>query len=99
MFEQPIVRVSIADGQAERLEQRTNGRLLAQRSARDGRRLAYKSVEARTMGDVAVMDVDEPAAPRSSPTSIPSCEEFALGDAEAGERGDRSTAWRSGGCC
>jgi len=55
MFEQPVVRVSIADGRAERLG---TGPTVAFSIgvSRDGRRLAFKSVEARTMGDVVVMD-------------------------------------------
>jgi len=56
MFEQPIVRVSVADGRAERLG---NGATVAYSIgvSRDGRRLAFKSVGPRTMGDVNVMDV------------------------------------------
>ena len=56
MFEQAIVRVSVGDGGATRLD---SGPTVAFSLAlsRDGRRLAYKSVEARTMGDVAVLDV------------------------------------------
>ncbi len=56
MFEQPIVRVSVADGRAERLG---TGPTVAFSLgvSRDGRRIAFKSVGARTMGDVSVMDV------------------------------------------
>jgi dipeptidyl aminopeptidase/acylaminoacyl peptidase len=55
MFEQPIVRVAVADGRAERVGA---GPMVAFSISlsRDGRRLAYKSVAARTMGDVHVMD-------------------------------------------
>jgi len=56
MFEQPIVRVSLADGRAERVSAGPTVAFYLGLSA-DGRRLAYKSVEPRTMGDVAVMDV------------------------------------------
>jgi dipeptidyl aminopeptidase/acylaminoacyl peptidase len=56
MFEQAIVRVSVGDGGATRID---SGPTVAfsLASSRDGRRLAYKRVEARTMGDVAVLDV------------------------------------------
>ena len=56
MFEQPIVRVSVSDGRAERLG---SGATVAYSIgvSRDGRRIAFKSVGARTMGDVNVMDV------------------------------------------
>jgi len=55
MFEQPIVRVSVADGRAERLGSRPTVAFSIALSA-DGRRIAYKSVEPRTMGDVHIMD-------------------------------------------
>jgi len=56
MFEQAIVRVSIAEGGATRVD---SGPTVAFSLAmsRDGRRVAYKRVEARTMGDVALLDV------------------------------------------
>ena len=77
MFEQPIVRVSVADGRAESL---SGGPTVAFSLglSDDGRRLAYKSVEARTMGDVVVMDV----ASRRTTTITdvnPETREFALG--------------------
>jgi dipeptidyl aminopeptidase/acylaminoacyl peptidase len=56
MFEMPIVRVTLADGKAERLG--TGATVEYSMSlSRDGRRLAYREVRARTMGDVVVMDV------------------------------------------
>jgi dipeptidyl aminopeptidase/acylaminoacyl peptidase len=55
MFEQPIVRVSVADGKAVRAIAGPTVAYSISRSA-DGSRLAYKSVGARTMGDVAVME-------------------------------------------
>jgi dipeptidyl aminopeptidase/acylaminoacyl peptidase len=56
MFEMPIVRVSLADGTAERLG--TGATVDYSMSlSRDGTTLAYRQVEARTMGDVVVMDV------------------------------------------
>jgi len=56
MFEQPIVRLSVADGRAERL---SSGPTVAfsLSISDEGRALAYKSVGARTMGDVAVLDL------------------------------------------
>jgi len=56
MFEQPIVRVSLADGRAERLGSGPTV-AFALGISRDGTRIAFKSVGARTMGDVSVMDV------------------------------------------
>jgi dipeptidyl aminopeptidase/acylaminoacyl peptidase len=55
MFEQPIVRVSLADGKAAPISAGPTVAYSLSRSA-DGARLAYKAVGARTMGDVAVMD-------------------------------------------
>jgi dipeptidyl aminopeptidase/acylaminoacyl peptidase len=65
MFEQPIVRVSVGDGRAERLG---TGATVAYSIgvSRDGRRIAFKSVGARTMGDVSVLDV---ASGRTTATS------------------------------
>src|SRR6185503_8118462 len=59
MFEQPIVLVPIrapVDGAPP--EQLTTGITVnyALTLSRDGKRLAYRSVEGRTMGDVVVMD-------------------------------------------
>src|SRR5688572_15718583 len=56
MFEMPIVRVSLADGKAERV----GGGATVEYSmslSRDGRTLAYREVRARTMGEIVVMDV------------------------------------------
>ena len=56
MFEMPIVRVTLADGKAERVG--TGATVEYSMSlSRDGRTLAYREVQARTMGDVVVMDV------------------------------------------
>jgi dipeptidyl aminopeptidase/acylaminoacyl peptidase len=56
MFEQPIVRVSVADGRAERV---AGGPLVASwlSLSADGRRLAYKGVGARTMGEVEMLEL------------------------------------------
>jgi dipeptidyl aminopeptidase/acylaminoacyl peptidase len=57
MFEQPLVRLTISDGKARRIE--PIGKHVVNFSisaSRDGRWLAYRSVEGRTMGDVLVLD-------------------------------------------
>jgi dipeptidyl aminopeptidase/acylaminoacyl peptidase len=56
MFEQPVVRLTVADGRAERLGTGPSVAFFISLSD-EGRRAAYKSVDARTMGDVAIMDV------------------------------------------
>ncbi len=56
MFEQPLVRLTIANGRAERLGSGPTVAFSISFSA-DGKRAAYKSVAARTMGEVVVMDV------------------------------------------
>jgi dipeptidyl aminopeptidase/acylaminoacyl peptidase len=55
MFEQPIVRLTVADGKAARVGSGPTVAFSISRS-HDGATLAYKSVEARSMGDVAVID-------------------------------------------
>jgi dipeptidyl aminopeptidase/acylaminoacyl peptidase len=62
MFEQAIVRVNASDGHATRIDSGATAAFSLSMS-RDGRRIAYKRVEPRTMGDVAVLDV---ASGRSS---------------------------------
>ena len=56
MFEMPIVRLSLADGKTERLGAAATVDYSMSLS-RDGRTLAYREVQARTMGDVVVMDI------------------------------------------
>jgi dipeptidyl aminopeptidase/acylaminoacyl peptidase len=53
MFDQPIVRVSVEDGRSERVVAGVN---YAPSASADGKRLAFRHVEARTMGDVFVLD-------------------------------------------
>jgi len=77
MFEQPIVRVSIADGKAERLSSGPTVAFSLGISA-DGKRIAYKSVDARTMGDVVVMDVDSRRVTKLTEVN-PEITDFALG--------------------
>lgn len=55
MFEQAVVRVSIVEGKAERMDSGAAVNFSLSLS-RDGRRLAYRSVQGRTMGDIVVMD-------------------------------------------
>ena len=55
MFEQPVVRLTVADGRAVRLGTGPTVAFSLGLSS-DGMRLAYKSVAGRTMGDVSVMD-------------------------------------------
>jgi dipeptidyl aminopeptidase/acylaminoacyl peptidase len=53
MFDQPIVRVWIDSGRAERVRGAVDFSLSL---SRDGARLAYRAVEGRTMGDVFVLE-------------------------------------------
>jgi dipeptidyl aminopeptidase/acylaminoacyl peptidase len=57
MFEQPLLRLGVADGRVERLGAGPTV-AFAMSVSDDGRRAAYKSVGARTMGDVAVVETD-----------------------------------------
>src|SRR5207247_6246214 len=56
MFDQPIVRVRIEDGRGERISENATVNYSLSFS-RDGGKLAYRSVEPRTMGDVVVRDM------------------------------------------
>jgi dipeptidyl aminopeptidase/acylaminoacyl peptidase len=77
MFEQPVVRVSVADGRAESLSSETTVAFSLTLS-NDGRTLAFKSVGARTMGDVSVMDVASRRVTTITDLN-PQTREFALG--------------------
>jgi dipeptidyl aminopeptidase/acylaminoacyl peptidase len=86
MFEQPVVRVTIADGRAESMTTGPQVDYSLSLSA-DGKTLAYRSVLARTMGDVVVMDT----ATRKTTTITdvnPQLRELALGRLEP-------VSWRS----
>ena len=86
MFEMPVVRIAIRDGKAERLVpgETVNYSLSV---TRDGRTLAYRAVEGRTMGDVFVHDLNSGA--RTQVTRInPELEQLALGEL-------RAMKWRS----
>jgi len=78
MFEMPIVRVTLADGKAERLGTGATVEYSISLS-RDGRRLAYREVRARTMGDVVVMDVASRKT-QTITTVNPQLKELALGE-------------------
>ena len=80
MFEQPVVRLSVTDGKATRLGSAPIVAFSISRSD-DGARMAFKSVGARTMGEVAVMD---PASGRVTPLVDvnPELKGFALGHLE-----------------
>ena len=78
MFEMPIVRVSLADGKAERLGSHATVEYSMSLS-RDGRMLAYREVQARTMGDVVVMDVASRQVQRLT-TVNPQLKDLALGE-------------------
>lgn len=81
MFEMPIVKVSLADGKAERLGSDATVEYSMSLS-RDGRTLAYREVQARTMGDVVVMDVASRRVQRLT-TVNPQLKDLALGELKA----------------
>ncbi len=78
MFDQPVARVSIDDGRAERIASGATVDFSISLS-QDGRRMAYKAVEARTMGDVVVLDVASRRATKVTDVN-PELHDFALGD-------------------
>ena len=86
MFEQPIVRLTVADGKAVRVGSGPTVAFSISHS-HDGATLAYKSVGVRTMGDVAVMDA---ASGRTTTiTDVnPELRGFALGEL-------KPVTWRS----
>jgi dipeptidyl aminopeptidase/acylaminoacyl peptidase len=80
MFDMPVVRVSVDDGSAQPVVQGTTVNYSISIS-RDGRTLAYRAVEGRTMGDVFVHDVT--TGTRTRVTNInPQLNELALGALE-----------------
>ena len=78
MFEMPIVKVWLADGKADRLGS-TGTVEYSMSLSRDGRSLAYREVQARTMGDVVVMDVASRKVERLT-TVNPQLKDLALGE-------------------
>ncbi len=86
MFEQPVVRVPVDGGPPEQL---TTGAAVdySLSLSGDGRRLAYRAVEGRTMGDVFVMDTATRSSTRLTELN-PQLRDLALGRLEA-------VSWRS----
>ena len=78
MFEQPIARVSVEDGKARRVVPGATVDYAISLS-RDGRRLAYRAVEGRTMGDVFVLETA--GGPARKITDVnPELRDLALGE-------------------
>jgi len=86
MFDQPIARVSVNDGHAERV---VPGQTVdyAPSISNDGRRLSYKAAEGRTVGDVFVMDTATKRATKITDVN-PELHDRALGDL-------KPISWRS----
>ena len=86
MFEMPIVRVTLSDGRAERV---TTGATVEYSLSltRDGRTLAYREVQARTTGDVVVIDLASRKTTRLT-TVNPQLADMALGTL-------RPVSWKS----
>jgi dipeptidyl aminopeptidase/acylaminoacyl peptidase len=78
MFEMPIVRVSLESGKAARLGSGATVEYSMSLS-RDGRTLAYREVQARTMGDIVVMDVASRKTERVTDAN-PQLKDLALGE-------------------
>lgn len=78
MFEQPVVRVAVDDGRAEPVTSGAAVTYSLSLSA-DGRRLAYRVVAGRTMGDVAVLDTAT-GETRTLTEVNPELRELALGE-------------------
>ncbi len=81
MFEQPITRVWLDN---DRIESLTPGPLVnySMSFSNDGRRLAYKSVENRNMGEVFVMNVEDRRATRLTEIN-PELRRLELGESKA----------------
>src|SRR6266508_3955899 len=86
MFEQPITRVWVEDGHAEKVVPGATVDYSISLSA-DGRRMAYKAVEGRTMGDVFVLDTASRRATKVTDVN-PELHDFALGEL-------KPISWRS----
>jgi dipeptidyl aminopeptidase/acylaminoacyl peptidase len=78
MFEMPIVRVDLASGEAKRISPEATVDYSLSLS-RDGRTIAYRSVEARTMGDLVVLDVAS-GKKRALTNVNPELKGYALGE-------------------
>lgn len=86
MFEQPIVRVTVDDGRSEQVTSGVAVNFSLSMSA-DGRRLAYRSVRDRSMGEVFVMDTTTREITRLTEVN-PELRELDLGEL-------RVVSWRS----
>jgi dipeptidyl aminopeptidase/acylaminoacyl peptidase len=86
MFEQPIVRVAIDSGKAERVDRGPTANYSLTIS-RDGTTLAHRAVEARTMGDVVVTDAASGRSTKITDVN-PELRDLALGELKA-------ISWRS----
>jgi dipeptidyl aminopeptidase/acylaminoacyl peptidase len=80
MFEQPLLRLWL-DGRMEELHPGPFVHYSPSLS-RDGRRLAFRSVEALTMGDVFILDLDKRGPPRRLSEVNPELKDLALGKLE-----------------
>jgi dipeptidyl aminopeptidase/acylaminoacyl peptidase len=78
MFEQPIVRLSVADGNAVRVGSGPTVAFSISVS-KDNAKIAYKSVDARSMGEVAVIDAASGRATTITDVN-PELRRFAVGD-------------------
>ena len=80
MFEMPVVKVTLADGKAERLgDERATLAIQHVSLSRDGRTIAFREVGARDMGDLVVMDVASKKT-RQLTTVNPELKQLALGE-------------------
>ncbi len=81
MFEQPIVRVPMDMGKAEVVDGGTTANYSLSLS-RDGKTLAYRSVDPRTMGDVVVRNLESGRTTRVTDAN-PQLRDLALGELKA----------------
>ena len=86
MFEQPILRLRVDDGRLERVSAGATVAFSISASA-DGRRIAYKSVEPRTMGEVAVLETGTGRATTITDLN-PGLRDYAIGEL-------KPISWRS----
>jgi dipeptidyl aminopeptidase/acylaminoacyl peptidase len=86
MFEMPVVRISVTSGAAARFVHGATVNYTLSIS-RDGRTLAYRAVEGRTMGDVFVHDTSSGARKRITEIN-PELKDLALGPL-------KPVSWRS----
>jgi dipeptidyl aminopeptidase/acylaminoacyl peptidase len=79
MFEMPVVKVSLADGKAERLGDERPTLQYNMSLSRDGKTIAFREVGARDMGDLVMMDVASKKT-RQLTTVNPELKQLALGE-------------------